>query len=179
MAIYTKRGDRGRTSLYDCANAQRKRVVKSSARIEAIGAIDELNSYLGVCLSLTSVKDLEKNLKSIQKDLFTIGSILAGSKLRFFRSRTFNLERKIDKMEKKLPVLKNFILPGGSVFASRLQYSRALTRRAERKVVALSEVETVKPQILMYLNRLSDFLFILARKVNDNLMVNEEVWPGK
>lgn len=167
MAIYTKRGDKGETSLYDSTSRQNIRVSKDSRRINAIGAIDELNSYLG----MTSA-----DLKEIQRDLFTIGSILAGAKLRFGKAKTKKLEKTIDKLEGKLPVLKNFILPGGSRLAAHLQYARALTRRAERQVVALSEVDKIKPEVLIYLNRLSDYLFMLARKANFDAEVKEEVW---
>ncbi|OGM23720.1 ATP:cob(I)alamin adenosyltransferase [Candidatus Woesebacteria bacterium RIFCSPHIGHO2_01_FULL_39_28] len=168
MAIYTKRGDRGQTSLYDRQNKQNIRIDKNSLRIEAIGAIDELNSFLGII----------SQVKEIQKDLFVIGSILAGSELKFFRSKTKKLEKTIDKLEGELPVLKNFIIPGGSKDSAYFQYARALARRAERRVVALSKVERVKPQILSYLNRLSDYLFILARYANFGEGIKEEVWKG-
>ena len=117
-------------------------------------------------------------VKEIQKDLFVIGSILAGSELKFFRSKTKKLEKTIDKLEGELPVLKNFIIPGGSKDSAYFQYARALARRAERRVVALSKVERVKPQILSYLNRLSDYLFILARYANFGEGIKEEVWKG-
>ena len=168
MAIYTKRGDRGQTSLYDRQNKQNIRIDKNSLRIEAIGAIDELNSFLGII----------SQVKEIQKDLFVIGSILAGSELKFFRSKTKKLEKTIDKLEGELPFLKNFIIPGGSKDSAYFQYARALARRAERRVVALSKVERVKPQILSYLNRLSDYLFILARYANFGEGIKEEVWKG-
>ncbi|MBI3443498.1 cob(I)yrinic acid a,c-diamide adenosyltransferase [Candidatus Woesebacteria bacterium] len=175
MAIYTKRGDKGKTSLYDKANRQDVRVDKDSTRVKAIGAIDELNSFLGICLSFNGYK----SLKDIQKDLFTIGSILAGAKLRFSKTKTIKLEREIDKLEGRLPVLKNFILPGGSPLSSHLQYARALARRTERRVVVLSKEDKTKPQILSYLNRLSDFLFMLARKSNFDWGIKEEAWIGK
>lgn len=175
MAIYTKRGDRGETSLYD-ESSQRIRVSKDSLRIEAIGAIDELNSYLGVISSSSEDPELDKILKNTQRDLLTIGSILSGSKLRFFNSETKKIEKIIDKIEGSLPVLKNFVLPGGSQVSGQLQYARALTRKAERRLVQLNQIEEVRPQILAYLNRLSDLLFMLARKQNHALNVSDEIW---
>lgn len=190
MAIYTKRGDKGKTSLYDKASTQRerarlagdgesRRVSKDSLRIRAIGALDEFNSYLGVAIASSQNPNLIGNLKEVQRNLFLIGSILAGSKLRFFKTKTGELEKEIDKLEGMLPVLKNFILPGGATLAAHLQYARAICRRAEREVVSLSEKNTVKPQILTYLNRLSDYLFMLARNANFKTEVEEEAWVGK
>lgn len=179
MAIYTKRGDRGETSLYDKMSRQNVRVSKNSLRIRTIGAIDELNSFLGVVVANSSDSVLVKRIKEIQRNLLTIGSILAGSPLRFSRSKTKRLEKTIDRLEGKLPILKNFIVPGGSQVAAHLQYARALARRAERLVVALSEVERVKLQILVYLNRLSDAIFMLAREANAKAKIKEEVWLGK
>ena len=176
MVIYTKKGDEGETSLYDAKNTQRKRVSKDSLRIEAIGAADELNSFLGVCRFFNNDPRLIKLLKDIQNDLFTIGSILAGSKLRFTVVKTRRLEKVIDELEGTLPVLKNFILPGGAVGAAQLHYARTVARRAERKVVTLSKSEKVKLQILAYLNRLSDYLFILARNVNYEARISEDIW---
>lgn len=178
MAIYTKRGDKGMTSLYDDKNRQNIRVSKSSSKIKAIGAVDEVNSYLGICVTHSKDNKTKKYLISIQKDLFTIGSILAGSKLSFSSAKTKKFERKIDELEGILPPLKNFILPGGTKLSSHLQYARSLTRRAERSVVGLTKKETVKPQVLIYLNRLSDFLFMLSREENHKKKIKEEVWVG-
>ncbi len=175
MVIYTKRGDKGKTGLI----SSNEQVSKSSAQIKTIGAIDELNSFLGVVVADSQDLNTSKMLINIQKDLLTIGSILAGSKLRFYKTRARRLETAIDKMEGELPVLKNFIVPGGSKLASNLHYARTLVRRAERKVVELSKTEPVNPQILIYINRLSDFLFMLARKVNYNLGETEVVWSEK
>jgi cob(I)alamin adenosyltransferase len=174
MAIYTKKGDKGETSLY-----VGKRVLKDSLVINAIGAIDELNSYFGVVISVSEDPQPKKILKDIQKDLLTIGSILSGSDLRFFKNRTTKLEKMIDELEGKLPPLKHFIIPGGTRVAAHLQYARSLVRRAERAVVALSKEEKVKPQIFTYLNRLSDLVFMLAREVNYKMGVKEETWIGK
>jgi len=187
MAIYTKRGDKGKTSLYnegktndhDKTTAQKERVSKDSLDVYALGVIDELNSFLGVTIAISEDQKMPAILKEIQKDLFTIGSILAGSDLRFFKTKTKHLEKEIDELEGKLPVLQNFVLPTGSKLSSNLQYARALSRRVEREVVTLSRITPVKPQILTYLNRLSDYLFMLARDANYNLGVKEETWIGK
>lgn len=179
MAIYTKRGDKGETSLYVKSSTQGDRVTKDSLIIQTIGALDELNSYLGIVISSSEDPVLIDRLKEVQRNLFVIGSILAGSKLRFFKTRTRKLEKVIDELEGKLPVLRNFVLPGGSEVASHLQYARVLTRRAEREVVSLGERELVKPQILTYLNRLSDYLYMLARQVNYQEGIKEELWRGR
>lgn len=179
MAIYTKRGDKGETSLYDIENRQNKRVSKYSTKINTIGLIDELNSYIGICVSYSKEKQFKKFLINIQKDLLTIGSILAGSKLVFSKTKTRKLENIIDDIEGRLPALNNFVIPGGSTLSSHLQYARSLSRKAERNVVALSQEESIKPQILMFLNRLSDFLFMLSRQENHNSGVKEEIWIGK
>jgi cob(I)alamin adenosyltransferase len=172
MDIYTKRGDKGETALF----GGKKKVSKHSLKIKAIGAVDELNSYLGVVVSSSVDVEHIKILNEIQKDLLTIGSILAGSNLRFFKSKTARLERLLDHLEKDLPTLKNFIVPGGTNVAAQLQFARSLARRAEREVVRLNEAEKVKPEIIRYLNRLSDTLFMLARDQNSKMQVTEEVW---
>lgn len=179
MAIYTKKGDRGETSLYDEETSKKKRISKESAIVHALGCLDELNSSIGVALSFCENKKREEDLKEVQKDILKIGSIIAGSKLRFTKSRTKRLEKIIDKLEGDLPVLKNFILPGGTKFAAHLHFSRSMARRTERGVVSLSKKTEVKPQILTYVNRLSDFLFMLAREDNHINGVSTEVWIGK
>jgi len=176
VAIYTKRGDRGETSLYDKESRQNIRVSKDSLRIRAIGAIDETNSFLGVCVSVSDDKKLNNLLTKTQENLFRIGAILAGAKLKFSKSKTKKLEKEIDKLEGTLPVLKNFILPGGTPLSANLHVVRVLVRRAERELVALNEVEGVNPEILTFLNRLSDYLFMLARKVNHEAGVKEGIW---
>jgi len=170
MPIYTKKGDKGKTGLLG-----KERVSKNSLRIDAIGGIDEANSYLGVINSDASL-ELKKTLDKIQEELFIIGSILAGANLRFYSTRTKYLEKQIDKIQKKLPVLKNFIFPGGTTKGAQLFFARTLIRRAERTVVALNEKEEVKPQILEYLNRLADCFYALARKVNYEMGGKEEIW---
>ena len=171
MAIYTKKGDRGETSLFSSP----QKVSKSSLRIRAIGAVDEANSFLGV---VVSENPLVAELKEVQRDLFTIGAILAGAQLRFPKAKTKRLEKRIDEIEGKLPVLKNFILPGGFPSAAKLFFARTLVRRAERALVALNQKEPLRPEVLVYLNRLSDYLFMLAREVNFKIGVSEESWRG-
>ena len=159
MAIYTKTGDKGKTGTY-----LGKRISKSSKLIHSIGAIDELNSYLGIIGGLTE----------IQRNLFTINAILTGAKLKLPEDATRKLEREIDKWEGTLPVLKNFIIYSGTKKSREIFYARALCRRAERFLVDLKP----KPEILSYLNRLSDYLFMLARAVNFNKKVKEVYWKG-
>lgn len=178
MVIYTKKGDKGETGLYS-STAEKIRVSKNSLRIHALGSIDELNSYLGVIVAHSEDKKLRKTLVGIQRDLLTIGSILGGSKLKFLGGKTRQFETIIDKLDAKLPPLKNFILPGGNQVASELHYARSVARRMERVIVSLNEEEKVKSLILVYINRLSDFLFMLARNENFQSGVREEIWVGK
>jgi len=168
--IYTKKGDDGKTSLIDG-----KRVAKSNKIIWAIGEIDELNSYLGVIRSELKGESLNKKLKEIQKDLFSIGSILAGGKMKFDRKRVRELEKEIDNLEAILPVQTRFLFPTGTKVASMLFLARSVARRAERRVIDLGK-KTVTREILVYLNRLSDYLFILARYENFRKRVKEDFW---
>ncbi|OGM05990.1 ATP:cob(I)alamin adenosyltransferase [Candidatus Woesebacteria bacterium GWB1_43_5] len=184
MVIYTKKGDGGTTSLYDKSSVQRTRISKSSLIVGALGAVDELDSYLGVCASFCENPKTYELIQRVQKNLLRIGAIIAGSGLKFARSETSKLEKIIDELEGKLPVLKNFVVPGGSKISAHLHYARALARRAERRVVALSKDrpaggKKLSPHILSYLNRLSDFLFMLARKTNRDAGMGDEVWVGK
>ena len=176
VAIYTKKGDRGETALYDPLAASTRRIPKDSLRIGAIGSVDELNSFLGIVLSGSTDKELNKLLKELHNNLFNVGAILAGAKLPFGLAKTKRLEKVIDKLEGALPVLRTFILPGGSECASRLFFARALARRAERAIVSLNKEEEVRSEILIYLNRLSDFLFMLARGENAKEKIKEEIW---
>lgn len=179
MAIYTKTGDKGKTSMYDAKDSRLKRVDKDSLQVEAIGAVDELNSYLGVVKTSLSSSILIKVVNSVQSNLLTIGSSLAGSGLKLSEKEVLKLEEMIDEWECLLPVLANFIIPGGSVTASHVQYSRALARRAERRVVAFSKVSEVSEESLKYLNRLSDFLFMAARYVNHSKEIADSKWIPK
>lgn len=179
MVIYTKKGDKGVTSVCDAVSGKKRRVSKDSLKIEALGLIDELNSFLGIVISFSNLSEVSSYLKDVQKNLMIIGSSSAGGKLKLSAFQTKKLENLIDKLENELPKLSNFILPGGTVLASHLQYARSLARRAERRIVSLSETQKTDPQVLTYMNRLSDFLFILARFVNCEARLKEEIWSGK
>lgn len=159
MAVYTKTGDKGQTSTFGG-----KRISKSSKLISTIGAVDELNSYLGIVGGLVE----------IQRNLFTINAILTGAKLAFPADAVQIMETQIDEIEGKLPVQKNFIIYGGTDRAVKLFFARALCRKAERKLVDLK----AKNHLIVYLNRLSDFLFILARKENLLRGKSETFWKG-
>lgn len=180
MKIYTKTGDKGETSLVDGT-----RVPKSHPRVDAYGSVDELNSILGICVSMstesTVFSSVVKKLCGIQNTLFNLGSLLACSdqetKKRLptlTHEDIDNLEKEIDIMSKELPPLREFILPGGHVVASFLHQARTVCRRAERKV---STLEGDDGDIhLKYLNRLSDYLFVLARYVNFKSGTIEVTW---
>lgn len=161
MTVYTKTGDKGKTGTFGG-----KRISKSSKLIQAIGAIDELNSYLGIIGKLTE----------IQRNLFTINSILSGAKLTLPKDATKKLEKEIDEMEGTMPVLANFIIYSGTPRATKLYYARALCRRVERILVAASDSKHPNLDKLAYLNRLSDYLFTLARFTNFKQKTKEEVW---
>lgn len=175
VAIYTKTGDKGKTSLYSAGKA--KRVEKDSAIVEALGAVDELNCALGV--AKTYSKKYSKRLITIQKCLLTIGSSIAGSGLKIASKETRDLERDIDEWEGSLPALANFIIPGGSAASAQVHFCRSLARRAERRVVAVNRHLKLDKNTLKYLNRLSDYLFMLARKINYDAKLKEEIWKGK
>lgn len=179
MPIYTKTGDGGQTSLYNDA-----RVPKSSLRISTIGSVDELNANLGVVRSflkdhprLSKVNGL---LEQIQKVLFEIGSELAGNdEYQLDESYTTTLEEAIDFYQSKLPELNQFILPSGSQPAAYLHQTRAVTRRAERMLAALnSQEENLNPELLKFVNRLSDLFFVLARYVNWETGGKEMPWKS-
>ncbi|BCX14381.1 MAG: ATP--cob(I)alamin adenosyltransferase [Patescibacteria group bacterium] len=170
--IYTKKGDRGKTSIIG-----NKRISKSDDLFWAIGDLDELNSLLGVIISKTNKKKLIIPLRKIQSNIFVIGSILAGYKTNFPSKMVKEMEAEIDKFESKLPVQTNFIFPGGIFEASMLFFARSVARRAERRVVVLkTRLGTNLDDILIYLNRLSDYLFILARWLNFKAGKKEDFW---
>lgn len=181
MAIYTKKGDYGKTSLYGENSARRK----DDQRIIAYGTVDELNSQLGlVCSYCTSrTRRIDKIVSEIQQDLFEIASTLASpnTKLPFEikLDRVRRLEKVIDTLEGSLPPLANFIFPGGSKLASLLHVARSVSRRGEREVVKLSKKESVEENILIYMNRLSDLLFMLCREANRLEGKKEKVWKSK
>jgi cob(I)alamin adenosyltransferase len=176
MPIYTKFGDKGKTSLLGG-----EVVPKSDMHVEAYGSVDELNAVLGLALSFCDMDEVRSALAGVQDDLFVIGADLAskGGRHKSLRpARMIRLEAEIDRLEAALPPLKHFILPGGSKTASLLHLARTICRRAERRVVELSEREKVNPDNIIYLNRLGDLLFMLARSVNYRKKVQETVWRG-
>lgn len=178
MKIYTKTGDQGETSLIGGT-----RVSKDHDRIEAYGTIDELNSYLGLVKDSIPLSSEQQVLSIVQDRLFSIGSHLAAdpSKSRMVLPEIKEedvklLEQAMDRMDEKLPPLKNFILPGGHPIVSHCHIARCICRRAERAVVRLDHQEKVETIILHYLNRLSDYLFVLARFVGKELNIIETAW---
>lgn len=180
MKIYTKTGDEGNTSLFGG-----DRVSKGSERIEAYGTVDELNSLIGVCRSVNTLKEVDSILDEIQNDLFTLGADLATpSKVaskqvtRIKTSDISRLERHIDRIEPQLEPLKSFILPGGNQTAALIHFTRTVCRRAERRVVELSRSEHIDAFPIIYLNRLSDLLFVLARWVNALSNTTETKWTS-
>jgi len=188
MKIYTKTGDKGETSLFGGV-----RVKKYNLRIEAYGTVDELNSYIGLIRDQKITPLIFDILLRIQNDLFTLGAMLAtppnkeilrNGKERLQISKIDDdkilfLEKEIDKMNKDLEPMKNFILPGGHTVVSFCHIARCVCRRAERVTVELNDSELVNVNILIYLNRLSDYLFVLARKLTFDNHVKEIPWNQK
>ena len=176
MKIYTKTGDEGKTSLFD-----NTRVWKSNERILSYGAVDELNSSLGIALSLELDNEIREILVKIQNDLFIVGSDLANPDITKEDMRTTQdmikfLEDKIDLLEPQLPELTSFILPGGELLSSILHLARTISRRAETHVVALLQNEDINQNAGIYLNRVSDLLFILARIVKHRKDRSDLLW---
>jgi cob(I)alamin adenosyltransferase len=179
VKIYTKTGDGGETSLFD-----NTRVRKSDARVDAYGEVDELNACLGAARAAGVDADIAGTIEAVQKDLFALGARLADPSARIAERVTkaaiaggdiARLESTIDRLEAELPPLRRFILPGGSPAGAALHLARTVCRRAERRVVALGS-EAVEPLVLVYLNRLSDLLFVMARAVNHRSRVPEVEW---
>jgi cob(I)alamin adenosyltransferase len=181
MKIYTKTGDKGTTALFGG-----KRVSKADLRIETYGTVDELNSWIGV------LRDQEVNTKrkelliEIQDRLFTIGSILAiepgNTKVKvpsISEDDVALLERKMDEMDTELEPMKFFVLPGGNISVSFGHVARTVCRRAERLIIALHEQEPVNDLVIKYMNRLSDYLFVLCRKITAELNVEETPWKPR
>jgi len=172
LKIYTKTGDHGETSLFGGA-----RVAKHDPRIEAYGTVDELNSFIGVARASWPSSPLDAQLARIQSDLFDIGAHLAAPGSSRFAgadlARVVELEQSIDAMESELPPLRNFVLPGGCAAAAQLHVTRTVCRRAERLIVALNDDASI-----VYLNRLSDFLFVAARYANLKHGVPDVAWTG-
>ena len=184
MKIYTKTGDKGETALYGGT-----RVSKASARVESYGTIDELNSFIGFAKTELTDDKVLNQLKKIQFDLFTVGSesatptdklTLANGKSRLSlvisETEIEELENWMDDFEEELQPLQYFILPGGGKAATSLHICRTVCRRAERSLVFLNETEAVRPELIKYLNRLSDYLFVLARYMSKINNESEEYW---
>jgi cob(I)alamin adenosyltransferase len=161
MSIYTKTGDDGTTAIYGG-----KRLSKSDLQIKACGSVDELTSFIGLVKDKIKNKSEKLFLISVQKDLYQIMGFLSGAKinLKFLEEKVLSFEKKIDELEKKLPKLKRFILPGGTEISSWFQILRVICRRVERNVVKFNN----NIIIVKYLNRLSDFLFVMARNYGKN-----------
>ncbi|MGH9347156.1 MAG: cob(I)yrinic acid a,c-diamide adenosyltransferase [Vicinamibacterales bacterium] len=179
MKIYTKTGDQGETSLFD-----KTRVLKSDARVDAYGEVDELNACLGLARASGVDAEIGGVIDDLQKDLFALGARLADpsakiaarvTKAVMTEAHVERLEQAIDRLESELPPLRRFILPGGSPGGAALHLARTVCRRAERRVVALGagHVEAI---VIVYLNRLSDLLFVMARAVNHRSRVPETEW---
>lgn len=181
MKIYTKTGDKGKTSLIGGT-----RVLKSVDRINAYGTVDELNSYIGLVRDQQVNENRKDILKEIQDRLFTIGASLASDPEKatkkipdLLESDVSLLETAIDQMNENLPELRHFILPGGHISVSFCHVARSVCRRAERLVIALSQEEFVAELVIIYLNRLSDYLFVLSRKMAQELEVEEITWKPR
>lgn len=176
MKIYTKTGDDGTTGLQG-----NSRVSKSHPRIIAYGTIDEANAGLGIVLSYKLDKDIAMLLNLIQNELFVVGADLSNPNLENKKNRVTleminNLEKNIDKYEKELPPLTNFILPGGNIVASQLHHVRTVIRRAETCLVLLSEQEKINDNCIKYVNRLSDLFFVLGRILNKRSRQKDIIW---
>lgn len=188
MKVYTKTGDKGTTALFGGT-----RVPKHHIRIESYGTVDELNSYIGLIRDQDMDVLYKEVLIKIQDELFTVGAVLAtdpekatlkNGKDRLNIPRISEedivlLENEIDRMEENLPPMTHFVLPGGHTTVSFCHIARCVCRRAERLAVQLNEIEPVEESVLMYLNRLSDYLFVLARKLSFDLQAEEVKWIPK
>lgn len=184
MKIYTKTGDKGETGIIG------SRVKKDSFITKTLGSIDEFNASLGICianiklakLKVKGSKELQDNLLEIQKDIFSIGATVAGGKSKVdFEKRVKFLESEIDRLDLDLDPIQNFILPGGTILSSYIHFSRTLCRKAEREFVSYlsginDEGKKEKENILKYLNRLSDYLFTLARYINKLENIEDIIW---
>ena len=180
VRIYTKTGDTGETGLFGGG-----RVPKSDARVAAYGEVDELNALIGVALTSIRDADIREALGAIQPDLFVVGAHLATPATTRGRrpalpslpdDRVANFERRIDAAEAELPPLDAFVLPGGSPGGAALHHARTVCRRAERAIVALAAGQPVEPGVIVYMNRLSDLLFVLARLENHRAGQPERKW---
>ncbi len=175
MKIYTKIGDQGKTTFFGCGL-----IDKNDPRIEFLGAMDELNSAIGVALCFMEDARLKDILNKIQHDLFQVGADVVGSKLspesvpRVCEEHVLELEAMIDELEAKLGMPTQFILPGGTPSSAFLHLCRAITRRSERVIVSVKDILQINPEILRYINRLSDLLYVLAREANKEAETKEQ-----
>ncbi len=177
VKIYTRTGDGGETGLVGGV-----RVPKDSLRVQAYGEVDELNSVLGIVRSFLVDAELDKLLQDLQRGLFVVGADLAAptgvrsSVPRITAERVTELEKAIDELEEELPRLQVFILPSGTQPGALLHFARTVARRAERSIVTLGGKETINQQLIPYMNRLSDLLFVMARVTNHRNGVDELQW---
>jgi len=175
LKIYTKIGDQGKTTFFGCGLIQ-----KNDPRIETFGALDELNSIIGVTLCFITDDRVKQILMRIQNDLFQVGADLGGSLLdktkapRITEEHIKELEHDIDILEEKLGMPKTFILPGGTQASAFIHLCRAITRRAERTLVSTQSILEINPILIQYLNRLSDYLYVLPREANTEMDINEQ-----
>lgn len=183
MKIYTRRGDGGETDLFGSG-----RVPKDHLRVEAYGAVDELNAALGACAAASDDAELRRDVENLQRALFELGAYLATPEARHREAMGVHepneaaisaLEARIDALETELAPLERFVLPGGTPLAAAFHVARTVCRRAERIAVALDRVDPLAPGAIRYLNRLSDLLFVLARVANRRAGVRDVEWEGR
>jgi len=182
MPVYTRTGDDGSTALFGG-----KRVLKCDSLVDVYGSIDEVNGWIGLLICTPHIGKSKELLVLVQHDLFLIGSILSGWKgdLSSLHNRVDEMEKRIDEIEKKLSPLSHFILPGGTRESAMAHIVRSITRRVERQLVAYSKSKkssvvskTDMSRIIMYMNRLSDLLFVIARGINKTVGVHDVIWSG-
>lgn len=183
MPVYTRTGDDGTTALFGG-----KRVLKCDGLVEVYGLLDEVNSWIGLLVHLPHIGKNKSLLRFVQQDLFRIGSILAGWKgdVTPLTTRVPEMEKRIDEIEKNIPPLSHFILPGGTKESAYVHIARSITRRVEREIVAYSKNKTMNVELskdtvrtlVTYMNRLSDLLFVIARGINKQVGVPDIMWSG-
>ena len=179
--VYTRKGDQGQTSLVGG-----QRVSKASVRLEAYGTVDELNSHLGLLATMLPDSHEKTIVERIQNNLFNVGTNLATdqdqgalpSSAHLPEGAVKELEQEVDSITHELPECLGFILPGGTQQAAQAHVCRTVCRRAERRIVALAETATVSPEVQQYVNRLSDYLFVLAKKLNFLAGKSEKIWEN-
>ena len=180
MAIYTRKGDAGESTLFNSS----KKVSKGELIFSVVGTVDEANSQLGLAASQINndfphSKILKNKILQVQRNLFKLGAILVGVKMSIPASVVKKYEREIDTWVKMMPKRKNFILPGGCPPGAEMFVARSIVRRLEREMVALSQIQKVNPGTLIFVNRLSTYLYVLARYINFVVKEKEIVWKGK